>query len=57
MAPWICAKKVLRMIWLLTIGILVASGQIKAEDVDKYIIMGNFPLMIFNQYEVLTIVL
>jgi magnesium chelatase family protein len=26
----------------LTIGILVASGQIKAEDVDKYIIMGNF---------------
>ena len=28
----------------LTIGILVASGQIKAEEVDKYIIMGELSL-------------
>jgi magnesium chelatase family protein len=28
----------------LAIGILVASGQIKAEDVDKYIIMGELSL-------------
>ena len=28
----------------LTIGILVASGQIQAKDVDKYIIMGELSL-------------
>jgi hypothetical protein len=36
----------------LTIGILVASEQIKAIDIDKYIIMGElFSMAAYSLYE------
>jgi magnesium chelatase family protein len=36
---------------LTTIGILVASEQIKAIDIDKYIIMGEFSMAAYSLYE------
>ena len=30
----------------LAIGILAASGQIKSDEIDKYIITGGFPWMV-----------